>query len=131
MSVCTTRCGVLAGLTTNLALYGVPSLAGRRPLIEMFRDPGRDCCWTWGEIMQRAGFDVAVQEVDRDTPARLKPNNGIPERLMSGHTGQVDGTWSRGMSRTRMCSARRAGTVGAGDAGRIAGHGIARRSRGV
>ncbi len=91
MSGLITRRGVAAGLAASLALRVVPSLAGRRPLIEMFKDPGCDCCGAWGDIMRQAGFDVAVQEVDWDTLARFKSVSGVPEHLVACHTSRVEG----------------------------------------
>lgn len=91
MSISTTRREVFLGLGASAVLLGAPVLAQRRPMIEVLTDPGCDCCRDWFAVLRDAGFDLAVQEVDWDTLARFKSVSGVPEHLVSCHTGQVDG----------------------------------------
>lgn len=47
------------------------------------------CCAGWVDHMRKAGFAVTVHEVDDVDP--VKARLGVPERLQSCHTAEVDG----------------------------------------
>jgi hypothetical protein len=47
------------------------------------------CCAGWVDHMRKAGFAVTVHEVDDVDP--VKARLGVPDRLQSCHTAEVDG----------------------------------------
>jgi hypothetical protein len=47
------------------------------------------CCKHWVEHMRKAGFEVKVNEVEDVTPTARRL--GVPDRLRSCHTSEIDG----------------------------------------
>ena len=57
--------------------------------IQVYKTPTCGCCGNWVKHLQQNGFEVSVQDVPDTTPYRKK--YGVPEELMSCHTGIVEG----------------------------------------
>ncbi len=55
----------------------------------VFRDPGCGCCGAWVDHVRKAGFVAEVREVEDVAPYKQK--FGVPEKLTSCHTAQIDG----------------------------------------
>lgn len=62
--------------------------AGKRVLVEVWKDPNCGCCGDWVRHLQEHGFAVKVNETGN---AAMRAKLGIPERLGSCHTGLVGG----------------------------------------
>jgi hypothetical protein len=69
----------------------IPALTGAAtsPLVEVYKSEGCGCCEGWIEHLKTNGFAVKAQNVG-DTGAYRK-KFGIPDELMSCHTGFVEG----------------------------------------
>lgn len=80
--------GLGAALLTTAAL---PLRAEARPAIHVAKDPDCGCCAAWIEILQRDGFDVTVEMMGYDALQAYKARNGIPESMISCHTGRIGG----------------------------------------
>ena len=75
-------------------LIAVPAgTAGRllaaAPKVQVFKTPTCGCCGNWVKHLQTNGFEVAVKEVP-DT-SEYRRQFGVPEKLLSCHTGVVEG----------------------------------------
>ncbi len=80
--------GLGAALLTTAAL---PLRAKARPAIHVAKDPDCGCCGAWIEILRDEGFDVTVELMTYDALQAYKVQNGIPESMVSCHTGRIDG----------------------------------------
>jgi len=86
----------LAGLGASGMGLATPALATAKPLIQVLKDPDCGCCGGWIEIMQREGFEMLVQDTSWENLSRYKATNGIPDEMVSCHTGLVDGYFVEG-----------------------------------
>ena len=76
------------------ALVGIPlatavRLIAETPTIQVFKTPTCGCCGNWVKHLQANGFEVSVEDVPDTGVYRRK--YGVPEKLLSCHTGVVDG----------------------------------------
>jgi hypothetical protein len=76
------------------ALIAIPTattlrLVAAAPKIQVFKTPTCGCCANWVQHLKGNGFDVAVKEVPETGEYRRQ--FGVPEKLMSCHTGVVEG----------------------------------------
>jgi len=69
------------------------SMRPRGTLI-VHRSPSCGCCSAWIKHMARAGFDVAVRNVDELTP--IKARIGVPAEFGACHTAEVAGYFVEG-----------------------------------
>jgi hypothetical protein len=67
----------------------VVRLLAAAPKIQVFKTPTCGCCANWVKHLQANGFEVAVKEV-QDT-GEYRRQYGVPEKLLSCHTGVVEG----------------------------------------
>ncbi|MFD3188962.1 DUF411 domain-containing protein [Sedimentitalea sp. HM32M-2] len=74
-------------LTSALPVAAVPA----RPAIHVLKDPNCGCCTAWVEILQAQGFEVTTENSLGTALTRFKIEQGIPQRMMSCHTGQIAG----------------------------------------
>ena len=79
--------GAIAASVTML----VPAMAETRPAIHVMKDPNCGCCSAWIEILENDGFDVTTEESSGTRLRRYKIDNGIPQDMVSCHTGRIDG----------------------------------------
>ena len=87
-----TRRGLLIGSAVLLA--GLPGLSLAQsggPSIHVLKDPNCGCCSAWIEILERDGFAVTTEASMGTLLMRHKSDNGIPQEMVSCHTGQVEG----------------------------------------
>lgn len=82
---------VLLGAAAAMAAVPMRLKAASGPAIHVLRDPGCGCCGAWMEVLQRDGFEVTSDEVENDVLAAAKLSRGVPEEMMSCHTGDVEG----------------------------------------
>lgn len=59
--------------------------------IEVFKTATCGCCHDWIAHLQDAGFSVTAQDLEYDVLADLKQTAGVPDALVSCHTGRIAG----------------------------------------
>ena len=64
---------------------------GFGPAIHVMKDPNCGCCSAWIEILENDGFAVTTEPSPGTLLMRYKLDNGIPQEMVSYHTGRVDG----------------------------------------
>lgn len=85
------RRAILIGGAALLAA-SPPTLAqGFGPAIHVMKDPNCGCCSAWIEILEDDGFAVTTELSPGTLLMRYKLDNGIPQEMVSCHTGRVDG----------------------------------------
>jgi len=85
------RRNLLLGLA-SLSL-ATPHLAQARqlPAIHVLKDPNCGCCEAWVGILRDDGFNVTTENSLGTALIRHKMEAGIPQAMMSCHTGDIDG----------------------------------------
>lgn len=61
------------------------------PTIHVLKDPNCGCCRVWVDILRAEGFGVTEERSFGTLLIRHKMDNGIPQEMMSCHTGEIDG----------------------------------------
>ena len=64
---------------------------GFGPAIHVMKDPNCGCCSAWIEILENDGFAVTTEPSPGALLMRYKLDNGIPQEMVSCHTGRVEG----------------------------------------
>lgn len=83
---------LLIGGAALVAASPLRALAqGAGPAIHVMRDPNCGCCSAWIEILENDGFAVTTEHSLGTILMRYKMDNGIPQEMVSCHTGRVDG----------------------------------------
>lgn len=88
-----TRRHVLSGAASLISLGILPAQAFAQELetIEVFKTATCGCCHDWIAHLQDAGFAVAAQDLEYVALAELKQTAGVPDALVSCHTGRIAG----------------------------------------
>jgi hypothetical protein len=88
-----TRRHVLSGAASLISLGILPDQTFAQDLetIEVFKAATCGCCHDWIAHLQDAGFTVTAQDLEYDALADLKQTAGVPEGLVSCHTGRIAG----------------------------------------
>lgn len=88
----TSRRTVLIGGTALLAISPMLACAqGARPAIHVLKDPNCGCCSAWITILENDGFAVSTERSAGTLLMRYKIENGIPQEMVSCHTGEIAG----------------------------------------
>ena len=83
---------LLIGGAALVAASPLRALAqGAGPAIHVMKDPNCGCCSAWIEILENDGFSVTTEASAGTLLMRYKLDNGIPQEMVSCHTGRVDG----------------------------------------
>jgi hypothetical protein len=83
---------LLIGAAALVAAPPIRALAqGAGPAIHVMKDPNCGCCSAWIEILQSDGFLVTTEASAGTLLMRYKLDNGIPQEMVSCHTGRMDG----------------------------------------
>lgn len=77
-------------LASAAAMMAMP-LRAETPILHVVKDPGCGCCGDWVDHLTAAGFTVTVEERDAEALAAYKAQLGVPEALVSCHTGTIAG----------------------------------------
>jgi hypothetical protein len=86
------RRAILVGATSLMATLPVRTLAqGVGPSIHVMKDPNCGCCSAWIDLLANDGFAVTTEASAGTRLMRYKLDNGIPQEMVSCHTGLVDG----------------------------------------
>ncbi|UWR05195.1 DUF411 domain-containing protein (plasmid) [Ruegeria conchae] len=67
------------------------AFAQNAPSIHVLKDPNCGCCRVWIDILRQEGFRVTEERSLGTQLIRHKLDNGIPEEMISCHTGEIDG----------------------------------------
>ena len=88
-----TRRHVLSATASLISLGILPGRTFAQDLetIEVFKTATCGCCHDWIAHLQDAGFAVTAQDLEYDALADLKQTAGVPEGLVSCHTGRIAG----------------------------------------
>lgn len=76
----------------GVLVAGVPAstlLAAPKPRLTVWKSPSCGCCKEWIKHMESAGFEVIAKDQDDVSP--IKRQYGVSSKLMSCHTGVVNG----------------------------------------
>ena len=82
---------VLVGAASLTALAPHLGLAQGQLAIHVVRDRNCGCCEAWVRILQADGFEVTTENSFGTLLIRHKLDNGIPQEMISCHTGEIDG----------------------------------------
>jgi len=86
------RRDLLLGAVTLVVTTALPAAArGAGPAMHVLKDPDCGCCSAWIEILEREGFTVTTERSLGAALARYKLENGIPQAVVSCHTGRIEG----------------------------------------
>jgi hypothetical protein len=87
------RRDVLSAAASLISLGVLPVRAFALDLqtIEVFKTATCGCCHDWVAHLQDAGFAVVAQDLEYDALADLKQSAGVPDALVSCHTGRIAG----------------------------------------
>ena len=84
---------MLASLVSLGACAEEPTPA-KLPSVTVYKSPTCGCCMKWVEHMRKAGFEVAVNDLDNVHPVKMRV--GVPPGKGSCHTAEVDGYFLEG-----------------------------------
>lgn len=84
---------VLSGAASLISLGILPDQTFAQDLetIEVFKTATCGCCHDWIAHLKDAGFAVAAQDLEYVALAELKQTAGVPDALVSCHTGRIAG----------------------------------------
>ncbi len=81
-----TRRAVLVSAAAALPLH-----AQTKPVIHVVKGTDCECCTAWVDHLKAAGFPVTEEEMFGTLLMRFKQDNGVPQKMISCHTGKVAG----------------------------------------
>jgi hypothetical protein len=87
---------LLIGAASLAAFAPQLSLAQVAPAIHVLKDRNCGCCEAWVRILYADGFEVTTENSFGTLLIRHKLNNGIPQEMISCHTGEIDGYFIEG-----------------------------------
>ena len=86
------RRAILVGATALVATSPLRTSAQTsRQAIHVMKDPNCGCCSAWIEILENDGFVVTTEASAGTLLMRYKLDNGIPQEMVSCHTGRIEG----------------------------------------
>ena len=83
----------LLGCVASLAAVTPLAAAAQAeaPAIHVLKDRNCGCCTAWVDVLRDAGFGVTTEASFGTLLIRHKLENGIPQKMHSCHTGDIDG----------------------------------------
>jgi hypothetical protein len=84
---------VLCGAASLISLGILPgqTFAEELETIDVFKTATCGCCHGWIAHLKAAGFAVTAQDLEYDALAEFKHTAGVPDALVSCHTGRIAG----------------------------------------
>ena len=82
---------LMLGACAASVATALPAAAQSRPAIHVLKDPNCGCCSAWIVILETEGFAVTTEPSAGTLLMRYKADNGIPQTMISCHTGKIDG----------------------------------------
>ena len=76
-------------LIAGAAAIARPAFAAE-PSIHVVKDRNCGCCTAWVDVLQAEGFTVTTEDSLGTLLMRYKSDNGIPQNMISCHTGRID-----------------------------------------
>lgn len=86
-----TRRQLLTAMIGLASIAPFAAFAQSSVAIHVLRDPGCGCCGAWIEILRKEGFHVTEERSFNSMLVRYKMDKGIPPKMMSCHTGEIEG----------------------------------------
>lgn len=86
-----TRRAMMACAASFAAAKPLAGIAQGAPAIHVLKDPNCGCCTAWIEILREDGFSVTTEHSLGSLLIRHKLDNGIPQKMTSCHTGEIEG----------------------------------------
>ena len=80
-----------AASAISLGMLPVRTFAQDPETIEVFKTATCGCCQDWIAHLQNSGFAVAAQDLEHEALVEMKQTAGVPDALMSCHTGRIAG----------------------------------------
>jgi len=91
----TDRRQFLAGSASALLLaFLARPASASASVMTVHKDPNCGCCHLWAEAMQKAGFDVRLNDLGDLAP--IKARLGVPGDLEGCHTAEIEGYFLEG-----------------------------------
>ena len=81
----------LLTLVAMLSLGLAGSASAESTPIEVKKTNGCGCCLSWMEHLEENGFAVTGDDMFAGLLVRFKLDNGVPQRMVSCHTGLIEG----------------------------------------
>lgn len=81
------------GFAALFVTLASPILA-ENPQMTVYKDPYCGCCTAWAELAEGAGYDVKV--IESPDISTIKVQAGIPDKLWSCHTVEINGYYIEG-----------------------------------
>ena len=78
-------------LVSAAAIAALPLHAQTKPAIHVVKGTGCECCTAWVDHLKAAGFTVTEEEMFGTLLMRFKQDNGVPQKMISCHTGKIAG----------------------------------------
>ena len=85
-----TRRQIVTAIASFASIAPFTAIAQGARSIHVLKDPNCGCCRVWVEILRQAGFKVTEERSFGQLLIRHKLDNGIPQNMMSCHTGKID-----------------------------------------
>ena len=86
-----TRRSLITSAFATVALPILPLRAETARAIHVVKGTGCECCSAWVDHLKAAGFVVTEEEMYGTLLIRFKLDNGVPQRMLSCHTGKIAG----------------------------------------
>lgn len=81
----------IAALACALALLPAAQVLAQSTPIEVKKTNGCGCCLAWMEHLGESGFVPSGKNMFAGLLVRFKLDNGVPQRMVSCHTGLTEG----------------------------------------
>ena len=81
----------LPALAIALALLPAAQAIGEAIRIEVRKTNGCGCCLSWMKHLEENGFAPSGEDMFASLLVRFKLDNGVPQRMVSCHTGLIEG----------------------------------------
>lgn len=91
-----TRRSLLVGVASLTVLAPTYGFAQGASAIHVLKDRNCGCCEVWVRILRAEGFEVTTENSFGTLLIRHKLDNGIPQEMISCHTGEIDGYFIEG-----------------------------------
>ncbi|WP_157019632.1 DUF411 domain-containing protein [Mesorhizobium xinjiangense] len=91
-----TRRAMMAFTASFAASLPALGMAEGTSAIHVLKNPNCGCCEAWVRILQAEGFEVTTETSFGTLLIRHKLDNGIPQQMISCHTGEIDGYFIEG-----------------------------------
>lgn len=82
---------LLLGACAASLVAALPAASRAETAIHVVKGTGCGCCTAWVKYLRAEGFDVAEEERYPSALIQYKLANGIPQNMISCHTGEVAG----------------------------------------